>query len=231
MDLILWMAIGGLLGWIGYTRLGFNEDRGRNVSIAIGAAGAVIGGKAIAPMFVALTQSPDRLAEYGADPRHARFVADELLPRLEADLPLEPDAIHRGLMGASFGGVASLSIAWRRPGRFGRLLLQSGSFAFSDVGDNHRRSEVFDPVAKFVNAVRAQKHGDLKKMTDKVYLSCGIHESLIYENRSLVPVLQQAGLEVKYTEARDGHNWQNWRDRLREGLSWLFPGPLWMVYE
>ena len=24
---------------------------------------------------------------------------------------------------------------------------------------------------------------------------------------------------------------ENWRDRLREGLSWLFPGPLWMVYE
>ena len=23
----------------------------------------------------------------------------------------------------------------------------------------------------------------------------------------------------------------DWRDRLREGLSWLFPGPLWMVYE
>ena len=34
-----------------------------------------------------------------------------------------------------------------------------------------------------------------------------------------------------YEEARDGHNWENWRDRLRSGLSWLFPGPLWMVYE
>lgn len=52
MDLILWMATGGLLGWVGYERLGFNEERGRNVSIAIGAAGAVIGGRAIAPMFV-----------------------------------------------------------------------------------------------------------------------------------------------------------------------------------
>ena len=36
---------------------------------------------------------------------------------------------------------------------------------------------------------------------------------------------------VRYEEARDGHNWENWRDRLRSGLSWLFPGPLWMVYE
>ncbi len=27
------------------------------------------------------------------------------------------------------------------------------------------------------------------------------------------------------------HNWENWRDRLREALSTLFPGPLWLVYE
>ena len=33
-------------------------------------------------------------------------------------------------------------------------------------------------------------------------------------------------MEVRFVEARDGHNWENWRDRLREGLSWLFPGPL-----
>jgi enterochelin esterase-like enzyme len=68
-------------------------------------------------------------------------------------------------------------------------------------------------------------------VADKAFMSCGMHESLIYENRSLVPMLQSTNLELKYVEARDGHNWENWRDRLREGLSWLFPGPLRMVYE
>jgi enterochelin esterase family protein len=38
-------------------------------------------------------------------------------------------------------------------------------------------------------------------------------------------------MTVRYVEARDGHNWENWRDRLREGLSWLFPGPIGLVYE
>jgi len=28
-------------------------------------------------------------------------------------------------------------------------------------------------------------------------------------------------MEARSVEARDGHNWENWRDRLREGLSWL----------
>ena len=57
------------------------------------------------------------------------------------------------------------------------------------------------------------------------------NESLVSENRALVPVLRRAGVDVRFVEARDGHNWENWRDRLRSGLSWLFPGPLWMVYE
>jgi enterochelin esterase family protein len=47
----------------------------------------------------------------------------------------------------------------------------------------------------------------------------------------MLPLLQEQGISVRYTEARDGHNWENWRDRLRDGLSWLFPGALWLFYE
>ena len=50
--------------------------------------------------------------------------------------------------------MASLHAAWRYPALFGRLLLQSGSFAFADIG-HHRRGPVFDPVARFVNEFRA----------------------------------------------------------------------------
>jgi enterochelin esterase family protein len=129
-------------------------------------------------------------------------------------------------MGASFGGVAALHAAWRYPKLFRRLLLQSGSFAFSDLG-RHRHTAVFDPVARFMNTFRE----DTGELAGKIYMSCGMYESLIYENRSLVPRLQTQGLDVRFEEVRDAHNWENWRDRLRSGLSWLFPGPLWMVYE
>ena len=180
----------------------------------------------IAPMVVALTQSRYRLGEYAADERHVRFVVSELLPALEAKYPLAPGARNRGLMGASFGAVASFSTAVRYPTLFGRLLLQSGSFAFTDIGVS-RRGPVFEPVVEFVNRYRERP----VRFADRVFVSCGVYESLIYENRSLVPLLQRTGMDVRYVEAWDGHNWENWRDRLREGLSWLFPGPLWMVYE
>lgn len=180
----------------------------------------------IPAMIVAMTQSPDRLKEYAADDRHAEFLCGELLPFLSERFPLIDRPEARGIMGASFGGVASLHAAWRNPGLFGNLLLQSGSFAFSDIG-RHQRGPVFDPVAKFMNEFREAPG----KPSDRIYMSCGIYESLIYENRSLVPKLQAQGIDVRYEEVRDAHNWENWRDRLRSGLSWLFPGPQWMVYE
>jgi enterochelin esterase-like enzyme len=180
----------------------------------------------IPPMIAAFTQSHARLREYAAHPDHGRFLVEELVPAVEAQYPIERGAAGRGVLGASFGGVAALSAAWRNPGAFGRLLLQSGSFAFTDIGPG-RRGPLFEPVVDFVNAFRAAPG----RPAERIFLSCGVYESLIYENRSLVPFLQHTGMEVRYVESRDGHNWENWRDRLREGLSWLFPGPLWMVYE
>ena len=181
---------------------------------------------AIPPLVVALTQTSNRLTEYAGDDRHARHLAEELLPVLKEKLPLIDDPDSRGLMGASFGAVASLHAAWRYPGLFGRLLLESGSFAFSDIG-LHKRGPVFDPVVEFMNAFRKEPGAP----AGRLYVACGIYESLIYENRSLIPLLQTQGLRVRYEEVRDGHNWQNWRDRLYTGLTWLFPGPSWMVYE
>jgi enterochelin esterase family protein len=180
----------------------------------------------IPPMVVALTQSSDRLREYGASPEHGRFIVEDLVPLLERELSLIKKPEARGLLGASFGGVASLSTAWRHQGVFDRLCLLSGSFAFTDIGKSER-GPAFEPVVAFMNEFRANPG----RPASKLFVSCGVYESLIYENRSLVPLLQAKGMDVRFVEVRDGHNWENWRDRMREGLSWLFPGPLWMVYE
>jgi enterochelin esterase family protein len=180
----------------------------------------------IAGVVVALTQPPNRMEQYRDSADHARYVAEELVPLLEAELPLIGAPEGRALMGASLGAVASLSTAIRYPGMFGRLLLQSGSFAFSDIG-THDRGPIFDPIAEMVNQYRSNPF----PVAERVFVSCGVHESLIYENRTLVPTLRQTGMDVLYVEARDGHNWENWRDRLREGLAFLFPGPQWWVYQ
>jgi enterochelin esterase family protein len=106
-------------------------------------------------------------------------------------------------------------------------VLQSGSFVFTDIGNDHGGGPPFEPVVRFVNRYRSAP----RPVADRVFVSCGVYEPLIVRNRSMVPVFEAAGMAVRYVEARDGHSWVNWRDRLREGLSWIFPGPQKYVYE
>jgi enterochelin esterase-like enzyme len=128
---------------------------------------------------------------------------------------------------SSFGAVASLSTAVRHPGTFGSLLLQSGSFVFSDLGADRGEDRAFDPVVRFVNRYRAHP----ARVADRLFVSCGVYEDLIVQNRSMLPVFTGTGMEVEYVESRDGHKWESWRDRLRDGLSWVLPGEAMFVYE
>lgn len=181
----------------------------------------------IADLVVAFVPPGNRLVEYANHAPHARFVARELVPHLSDRYPLLGAPSGRTLMGSSFGGIASLSTAVRYPDLFGSLLLQSASLVFTDIAFDHGGGAVFDPVVKFVNAYRAKP----RRVTDRIFQSCGMYEPLITPNRSMANVFQDAGMEVRYREARDGHNWENWRDRLREALTWLYPGDQRFVYE
>ena len=181
----------------------------------------------MAETIVAFTYPGERLDEYPNSGPHARWITGELVPELESQFPLVGQPSGRCLMGSSFGAVASLTTAVRYPDFFGSLLLQSGSFVFTDIGDDHGGGPAFDPVVKFMNRYRAKP----TRVAERLFISCGIYEPLIVPNRSMVPVFTETGMTVNYVESRDGHNWESWRDRLRDGLSWIYPGPQMLVYE
>lgn len=181
----------------------------------------------LAEMIVVFSNPGDRMLEYPDHAAHARHVVAELLPAVAERYPVLDLAEGRALVGASFGAVASLATAYRHPGVFGSLLLQSGSFVFTDIGTDHGGGPAFDPVVTFMNRYRARP----RRVADRMFVSCGVYEPLIVPNRSMVPVFEGTGATVRYVEARDGHSWENWRDRLRDGLSWLFPGPQLYHYE
>jgi enterochelin esterase-like enzyme len=174
--------------------------------------------RVVAPIVVALSDPVDRLAEYCNSLDHACFVVEELLPHLRAAYPLRKRASANGLMGASLGAVASLATARRYPGVFGNLLLQSGSFVLDNTGER-RRDPLFDRVAAFMQVYCANPGRPVQRL----YVSCGLYEGLIHENRAMAPLFRKQGIQLRYEEVRDGHHWENWRDRLESGLSWLFP--------
>ena len=181
----------------------------------------------VAGLVAAFIDPGDRLVEYANSPKHSRFLADELLPELETSLPLISNRSGRCLLGSSFGAVATLSAANRSPETWGNLVLMSGSFVFTDLPVDHGGGPAFDPVVRFVNRYRARP----RRVADRVFMTCGVYEPLIVPNRSMVHVFEGTGMTMRYTEARDGHSWENWRDRMQDALSYIFPGPQLLYYE
>ena len=181
----------------------------------------------MAETVVAFTYPGERLREYPNSGPHARWITKELIGQLEEQFPLIAHPSGRALLGSSFGAIASLTTAVRYPQTYGSLLLQSGSFVFTDIGALHGEDPAFDPVVKFMNRYRARP----TRFADRLFMSCGMYEPLIVFNRSMVPVFSETGMTINYVESRDGHNWESWRDRLRDGLSWVFPGESLFVYE
>lgn len=181
----------------------------------------------VAETIVAFVHPGDRLVEYANSAAHARYLTTELVPHLEAEFALIGTPAARALMGSSFGAVAALATAYRHKDFYGSLVLQSGSFVFTDIGFDHGGGPVFEPVVKFVNRYRTAP----RRVAERIFMSVGIYEPLIVPNRSMVRTFEAAGMTVRYVEARDGHSWENWRDRLRDALSWIYPGPQKFYYE
>lgn len=172
----------------------------------------------VPPFVAALPQPGERNREYTGDPRHARFLTDELLPALRDRLPVRRDPAGTVLMGASLGAVASLATAFRHPGVYGAVALKSGSFVF-DRAMLETRDPLFARVADFVDRLR----DGTGRLPPRAFVGCGVHEGLIGQNRVLARFLREQRVAVRFLETRDAHHWQNWRDQLGISLRWTLP--------
>ena len=172
---------------------------------------------AIPPVIVALVQTRDRLGEYSGSRAHARFLVQELLPALGARWRIAAAAEERVLLGASLGAVASLSTAFRFPGAFGGLVLKSGSFILDEGKLARRPHAVFHRIARLMRALARVP----ELPGTRAFVSTGELEGLADENRALAEFLRARGVDVLFKSAWDGHHWHNWRDQLRDGLTWV----------
>lgn len=51
MSFILWLIVGGLLGWVASMLMGTNDRQGMLLNIVVGIVGAFLGGLILAPLF------------------------------------------------------------------------------------------------------------------------------------------------------------------------------------
>jgi predicted alpha/beta superfamily hydrolase len=106
---------------------------------------------------VAVANTSDRSAEYtpAADARHgggragdyARYLLEELKPRVDSLYRTRPDAAHTGVVGSSLGGVVSLWLGLEHPGVFSRVGCVSPAAWWADH-DIVRRARAADLTSR-----------------------------------------------------------------------------------
>lgn len=138
---------------------------------------------------------------------YPRFLVDEVMPFIDRTFRTDPNPTTTGLGGSSYGAGIALYTVMKRPGRFGKLLLESPSLYAHDNYLLHR-AEVFNrwPAKIFVGV------GSVDEPVDDVHL--------------LQAILTRHGLRDQQLlvdeEPGGGHNEKAWAQRFPHALEFLY---------
>lgn len=151
----------------------------------------------IKPFIMVFLDPKDRMKEYWANDDYAKFVAEEVVPVIDAKYKTVKLRDGRAIIGASLGGITSIHAGVKYPDVFGRVGAQSASFWV----DNER-------VVKELEQLNG-------KTNFKFYIDDGTLEG-VEDSRKAVEILKKKDFNVTYNEKEAGHNWTAWRDRLAD---------------
>ncbi len=80
-------------------------------------------------VFISPASRQMRSIEYDRmDDTYARFIRDEISPKVAKMYNIRTDGYSRAIAGASSGGICAFNVAWHQPDQFSRVLSQVGSF-------------------------------------------------------------------------------------------------------
>jgi hypothetical protein len=164
---------------------------------------------------VALLQPGDRDDEYSGNPAYARTLARSVLPAILATVPVIKPVVG---MGASLGALGMLHAQRRRPGLFGGLFLQSGSFFDRRLDPQESGYSRYGRVTRFVSGI---VRGTTRGQPVPVTLTCGLAEENLANNRQMAAALGALGYPTGLVEVPDAHNYVGWRDAFDPALAEL----------
>jgi glucan 1,4-alpha-glucosidase len=163
----------------------------------------------VEPFVIVFIDPIDRMKEYWADDRFADWMAQTLVPLVDARYRTRADREGRALLGASLGGTISVWTALRHPEMFARVGGHSSAFQIDE-------ERVIASLARLDDEAR-------RKYPLRFYFDAGRYEPLIFDAARRVNVLLRGkGYPVTYREAGVGHNYTAWRDRLADAYTALW---------
>jgi trehalose-phosphatase len=142
------------------------------------------------------------------------WIADSLMPRLAAELPLIGGPLGAVVGGSSMGGLAALYAHFRKPRCFGGALVMSPSFWVED--------------GEILPWVQAQP----TPQVSRIYLDCGVREgrgTLLPQVAAMAAHLANRGYDPDHlmfrADPRGAHSEASWRRRLPRALRFFYRSP------
>jgi enterochelin esterase-like enzyme len=166
----------------------------------------------VTPPNLYLPEVPNRTTEYGMNDQYISFFCDELVPWVDARFRTRREPPGRLVVGASYGGLISATIALRRPDVFGCACSQSGYLSF-------RGDALIEECRKAA------------ELPGRYFVDCGTYErrvargivpddegDFLESNRRFRAMMEGRGGDLTYREYPEGHTWGNWRAHLMDAL-------------
>lgn len=145
-----------------------------------------------------------RANEYTGNLSYANFVADELVPEVDAAYRTDPTPSGRTILGTSYGGVNSAFFGLTQSDTFKNIAPLSPS-NFTSIYNNYASAGLQNELNFFLT-----------------YGTIGDGSG----GPNLYNILSSNGYNVTRTTANEGHSWGNWRAQIKDILTGLIGAPL-----
>ena len=134
-----------------------------------------------------------------------RFITEELVPFVDSTFRTRQERDARVLLGQSFGGTLVTTLAARAPHLFRHVLAQSGVYVW---GRRH------------ITPLYAQ--GGFRDL--RLYLDGVANRTEQFQNHHMVQALKAGGYPHFYRALPSRHEYEDWRERVPDGLRYLWFG-------
>lgn len=149
-----------------------------------------------------------RQAQYADDyASFARFLADELIPAIDAQYRTKAVPGARGILGTSLGGLFATYFGAAHPNVVQRIAVQSPAYWYDTQHNGDRVYALLEAA---------------ERLPLRFYLSTGTIYDTQADALRFKALLERKGYPLTYTERPEGHSWGQWRALVGEMLRALW---------
>lgn len=168
---------------------------------------------------------------------YGEFIGEELVNMTRKMFPLSDRREDTFIAGLSMGGYGALRNGLKYHQTFGYIGALSSALIIDDLEKRTDKHPLFMETRSYAEAV----FGDLHKVKEsdknpewlalklkeegkelpKIYMACGIDDSLMEANKKFYNTLKSAGIDIVFEEGSGSHEWDFWNKYIKKVLDWL----------